>query len=442
MTKRFQISEDIWCIQMDEYKSGGFGTIYNCMLVHKDGSLMQDELVIKRLSNTFSMVDPHRFEREMKYLRQLSHKNIMQPVHTNSIEEYIIMEKHPYNLEEYILENDFTKEELLNIFKQILEGVKYLIDEGILHRDLKPQNILISKNEQVIITDFGLSSRMNKNDTTYQLTKTGHTAGTQFYTAPEQLKDLSEADEISEIFSLGRILYSMFTQHFDLIYPASTNSLDPTIRHIIRKSTDNDREKRYQNINEVISQVSLLFPKESPFNIKDLELSQIIEEINRKITLGDKDSNVFHLINNQQFEEADELFVTLDEDIHKGLWSIDSVEYNIFINRASEIISQNSYIFSYVDKIATSSVKILNTLGDNLDIDAYVNLVSAVVIVSTYHNRFFAMKKIGAFINNMEELRVAELKETIEAQNLYSNYNKVNNYCRLNILSDILDSDS
>lgn len=87
--------------------SGGFGEIYECK-VYQDNVEINREFVAKKIIESYSnnFIAPHRFDREMKYILQLSHPNIITPFHCDYDEQIIIMKKYPYNLEDYIRNNN------------------------------------------------------------------------------------------------------------------------------------------------------------------------------------------------------------------------------------------------------------------------------------------------------------------------------------------------
>ena len=106
----------------------------------------------------------------------------------------------------------FTKEDpdsARKIYTKVLDALIYAHSCNVLHRDLKPGNILLGDDETVVVTDFGLSRQLNAETTRF--TRTGQGGGTEFYSAPEQLADFRKADARSDIYSLGILLYALHT---------------------------------------------------------------------------------------------------------------------------------------------------------------------------------------------------------------------------------------
>src|SRR4029077_5930596 len=97
-----------------------------------------------------------------------------------------------------------TTERLLSIFRQAAEGLKAAHDQGVIHRDLKPQNIMIDATDHVYVTDFGLAKSLTQSG----MTQTGAVVGTPFYMAPEQVRGQTVGPQ-ADIFALGVIVYQM-----------------------------------------------------------------------------------------------------------------------------------------------------------------------------------------------------------------------------------------
>ncbi|HAR6190888.1 TPA: protein kinase, partial [Staphylococcus pseudintermedius] len=182
---------------------------------------------------------------------------------------------------------------------KILDAIEYYLSEGILHRDLKPQNILIDENNEPFLTDFGLSSKLEGVKTQLSLTKTGTSNwGTPFYVSPEQFEDLKSADEKSEIFSIGRVIYSMFTEDFRGYDDSYIDKLDNNLQYIIKKCTESNPEERYTNVNELKKALNYTFVTE--ISIDEMEIDDILETLDGESIKHNKDE-IYTLINNTDF---------------------------------------------------------------------------------------------------------------------------------------------
>ena len=101
------------------------------------------------------------------------------------------------------------------ILFKVLDGLEYLHNEGIFHRDIKPQNIMLNSYEDVVISDFGLALNTKNDDT--RLTGTSVRMGSDFFIAPEQIQDSKNVDQRADIYSFGRLLYYILNGDYDYI---------------------------------------------------------------------------------------------------------------------------------------------------------------------------------------------------------------------------------
>ncbi|MCA9754945.1 MAG: HEAT repeat domain-containing protein [Candidatus Eisenbacteria bacterium] len=188
---------------------GGFGYVYLVM----DGSV-REEIILKILSPQISMDETmiQRFVHELKYNRRIVHPNVIRlydflelnPGHAISMEYF------PSRDLGTILDAEKTidAERLLRITEQICHGLKAAHDSGIVHRDMKPPNILIGDDERVKIVDFGLAAASDSKQS--RVTKSGILVGTPQYMAPEQIRG-TDIDVRTDIYSLGALLFECVT---------------------------------------------------------------------------------------------------------------------------------------------------------------------------------------------------------------------------------------
>src|SRR5438105_7620469 len=202
-----------------------------------------------------------RFEREARSTGKLAHRNIV------TIFDLGTENGHPYMVIEYIagetLDHIISTRKRMSLVEkteimiQILEGLQYAHDNGIVHRDIKPGNVMLLKDGTVKILDFGIA-RISDNS----MTKTGQIVGTINYMSPEQFNG-HVVDGRSDIFSAGVLFYEFLTGvlPFDgaetpsvilkiLNEPAPPlkdhiKDFPPELEEIVRKSLTKDREARY-----------------------------------------------------------------------------------------------------------------------------------------------------------------------------------------------------
>jgi serine/threonine-protein kinase PpkA len=151
-----------------------------------------------------------RFVKEAQVLSKLNHPNIVSIYEIGQLDScyYIAMEYCPDSLKNQLKnQNKMAPDYALYIIGCIAEALTYAHSRGIIHRDVKPDNILFRANQTPVLVDFGIAKNMDSNT---KLTKTNASIGTPHYMSPEQCKGLS-LDGRSDIYSLGVVLYEMLT---------------------------------------------------------------------------------------------------------------------------------------------------------------------------------------------------------------------------------------
>ncbi len=180
-------------------------------VVYKAYDNVGDRIVaVKVLKDEFANNEEfkRRFKNESKAIALLSHPNIVKVYDVNFGEkiQYIVMEYiDGITLKEYInKQGAITWNDALFFMTQILHAIQHAHDKGIVHRDIKPQNIILLSNGDIKVTDFGIA-RFSRSDTK---TLTEQAIGSVHYIAPEQAKG-EFTDEKADIYSLGVVLYEM-----------------------------------------------------------------------------------------------------------------------------------------------------------------------------------------------------------------------------------------
>ncbi len=152
-----------------------------------------------------------RFEHEAKHVAKLTHPNIVKVMDYGEHEgmPYLVM---PYlpggTLKQLINGKPIPWQEACKLLIPIAQALDYAHDQGLIHRDVKPSNILLTKRNQPMLTDFGIAKILEADETTV-LTGTGVGVGTPDYMAPEQWT--GKTSTLSDIYSLGVVFYEMVT---------------------------------------------------------------------------------------------------------------------------------------------------------------------------------------------------------------------------------------
>lgn len=245
---------------------GGMALVYKAQDI-----LLNRNVAIKVLRQQFVNDEEfiRRFRREAQSAASLSHPNIVSVYDVGQEEDvhYIVMEYiEGQNLNEIIKERaPLQVDEAVRVASQIADALDHAHQNQIIHRDIKPHNILIGRNGRVKVTDFGIARAV----TSTTITQTGSVVGSVHYFSPEHAKGVVTGEK-SDIYSLGIVLYQMLTgrlpflgespisvalkhlqEHFD--EPRTVNPMIPqSVENIILKSMRKNPAERYQSAKEML----------------------------------------------------------------------------------------------------------------------------------------------------------------------------------------------
>ncbi len=257
---------------IEELGRGGMGRVYKAL-----DTEVNEKVALKLIKPEIAADKKtiERFRNELKFARKIRHKNVCQ-MYDLSKEEgnyYITME--------YVSGDDlkgmirrmgrFSAGQAITIAKQVCEGLSEAHKLGVVHRDLKPQNIMIDQDGNARIMDFGIARSLEGKS----ITGAGVMIGTPDYMSPEQV-DGKETDQRSDIYSLGIILYEMVTGQTpfegDTPFtigvkhksetPKDPKEMNPQIPddlgRVILRCLKKEKEQRYPNSRELCSDLSAI----------------------------------------------------------------------------------------------------------------------------------------------------------------------------------------
>jgi len=251
---------------LEKLGEGGMGVVYKAQDTRLDRFV-----AIKFLPST-SPENKARFLQEAKATAALSHPNILSvyDVGESDGSMFLVLELiDGAPLSAYIAGlktgSGIPVKQAMDWMVQIAHGLKAAHEKDVIHRDIKPHNIMVTSNNQLKIMDFGLAKLKNS----LSITRTGMSLGTLSYMSPEQAQAIP-ADHRSDIWSLGVVLFEMLTTELPfkaeheagLMYlimnedPPPPSALDlkipQQIDSIVRKMLEKDRARRYQSIDEFL----------------------------------------------------------------------------------------------------------------------------------------------------------------------------------------------
>ncbi|WP_395748068.1 serine/threonine-protein kinase [Prosthecobacter sp.] len=242
---------------------GGMGAVYKAVQKSLNRPVAVKLLpLVHRNKESFA----ERFRREAHALAKLNHPHII-AVHdfgeTPDGQMYYVMEYvSGMDLQHLLKRNPPEPKQILKIITQVCEALQFAHEHGIVHRDIKPANILIDERGNVKVADFGLAKVVGPQTVDY--TATGMTLGTPDYIAPEALDQSKNIDHRADIYSLGVMIYELFTGHVPkgIWEPPSIRSgADKGIDAVVSKAMQNNPEKRYQHVRDMTQVLEKLFEK-------------------------------------------------------------------------------------------------------------------------------------------------------------------------------------
>jgi len=262
---------------------GGMGALYKARHPTLDRTVLLKKLTLRGGSQFIE-----RFKREARMMMDFKNDHIVQ------VHDHFKEGQHYYIVEEYVdgisLDALIRRERYLSndaatlILYEVSKALKYAHDKQVIHRDIKPGNILLSRQGEVKLVDFGIATSLE--DTEDGLTRDGMVLGTPSYIPPEQIDDAKSVDRRADIYSLGVVVYEMLTGRTP--YPGSftaetihlihkgkytpPHKLNPgttrLLRRIVRTCMRVKRRRRFQDLKEIIRLLEKRIRRRDPASLQ------------------------------------------------------------------------------------------------------------------------------------------------------------------------------
>jgi len=261
---------------LEKLGGGGMGVVYRA-----EDTRLGRHVALKFLPEQFAQNRQalERFQREARAASALNHPNIcvIFDIGDHEGRPFIVMEfLEGHTLRHFLQDGPLSADQLLEFALQISEALDAAHSRGILHRDIKPDNVFVTTSGHIKLLDFGLAKLLElnpegaHNTAPGPLTAAGMAVGTPYYMSPDQLLD-RELDDRSDVFSLGVLLYEMATgtrpfKGSDLsalfneilnkvpTFPTQLNpGLPKGLGQVLNKALEKDRKLRHQSAKELIA---------------------------------------------------------------------------------------------------------------------------------------------------------------------------------------------
>ena len=232
---------------------GGSGTVYRARQRQLDRRVAL-KVLDRRWAEGPSFAE--RFGREARALATLDHPGIVRVYDHGQAGPwfFLLLELvEGLDLRRLMREEPIVPRDALGIVVQISEALQYAHDRGVVHRDVKPENILLDTHGRVRSLDFGLAKILGEREQ-HQLTHTHQAMGTPHYMAPEQWETPLAVDHRADIYALGVVFYELLTGRVPLgrfEAPSKHARIDLRIDEVVLRALERDRERRYQRADDL-----------------------------------------------------------------------------------------------------------------------------------------------------------------------------------------------
>ncbi len=314
--------------------NGGMGEIYFVEDLKKDFN----SKIIMKISKTEHI---NRFKKEIKIMLSLDNSPKIADILYSDLESDT-----PYYIMKFYKNgslNNFYKDKLTGnfelqqkIFLEMIEGIQEIHSQNKFHRDIKPDNFLVDDNENIIVSDFGLS--VDLSSTSKRITNTAEAYGTDGYYPPELSDNIGSFkyfDKRSDIYMLGKSFYALLSNNFKPVH-IDKSKIDNFIYPIIDKACKIEKKERYENLEEL----KIALQKAFTYKLQSSPYEKA------HILCQNDDLNML------EAEELYQLFLTLEIEEQKGILIILPISF------FREIITEESIDLKYMLEVYKEIVEV------------------------------------------------------------------------------------
>ncbi|TDO77602.1 serine/threonine protein kinase [Flavobacterium chryseum] len=346
-----------------------------------------------------------RFIREAKIQNEINHYNIVPITHTFLEEEppYFVMKLAEASLYEDMMKDLTLGGKFMDCILDILAGLEELHSMEIYHRDLKPANILRFKNgrDYYAIGDFGL---MSINQTRLSsLTQTGMRMGSDYYTAPEIVKDLKNSSAQSDIYSIGCIIHDFIGNEERI--PCGEIDEDNEYSGILRNCTRKDPSRRFKSVKDL--REALLSLGEIDLSSKTTENEELFAYLEKEPEDISEDywNKIISFIEDK-FDHEDSSLLMQKITIFQLNFLLDN-----YINHGNRLgilyarwIRNTAFNFEYCDALSIKLSKFIDVCKLNVKSECLM----AMLYLGTGHNRWYVERMFVSYVTHKMEINLAK----------------------------------
>lgn len=406
---------------------GGFGKVFKAS--DRQASAGGRALVAAKVLDpreNLEAVDFDRFRREQRILSEHRHPNVIRA--TDHGEEsdgtlWYVMRLAKSSLSARVDSIAGDVPTILDVVRQVAAGIGHLHEHGIIHRDVKPGNVLHLRSAVWAVSDLGLARRIGSHETR-TLTETGDGVGSLWFTAPEQWTDAKSVSETADIFGLGRILHLLLTGEEGPVTEITHDGL----RAVVRRATDTAPSRRYRSVDAFLRAVE--DAASSPVGVwrtQSEELSDLRQRLSEQLHGPSPDPTALAQVRELITASVDDgaVLEVLDHTIPhlqgpalSDLWEEDADGWRDFLARLADHMRQCRYEFSFTDQVSAFFRRCL-TVSDE-DPEVMRSCVYALVGVGARHNRWRVRDTVDSILQSARTAEQAlAVAEAIRASGAY-----------------------
>jgi len=392
--------------------SGGFGEVYKCQRT-EDGAVFAKKVLLATDADS-----EERFGREVRMLSRLDHPRIVEVVASKLSTRplWYVMPLYRRSLAHELPGIVGDEDRIQRVFGAIVEGIQYAHEQGVVHRDLKPGNILLNSDDDIVISDFGLGRSLDA--LTARKTLTGDAFGTPGYVAPEQATDAKRADFRSDVFALGRILYELYTGD----NPSAVQDLSrlpPGVALIVDRCTKTNQDERFHDAGDLRKAFTNLWivtdKKTAEGRIKEMLAKATAQGSLSNEEVKDLSDALGQLTEDEELIQ--ESCVQLPTTVIDQLWDENPHLVRDMVRSFADQVASQGWGFDYVDTLGNACVRICEAIDDP---EVRATIAHAIVEVSVSHNRWRVMEQAAdllmEYAGPAEDMAIADALRPIQSR--------------------------
>jgi serine/threonine-protein kinase len=292
---------------------GAMGLVYDAVDPKLDRRVAIKTILTQKLSAEAARMAKVRFEREVRAVARLNHPNIVQVYDFGAEADlaYIVMEYiQGRELKDFLDRKErFDLRRIFGIMAELLEALEFAHEAGIVHRDVKPANVMVDAAGHAKLTDFGVARMTEGDGAQAEATRAGTLIGTPAYMSPEQITG-QKVDRRSDIFSAGIIFYQLLTWQKpfqggqwelskkivedDPVWPSTLVEVPADFDRVVARALAKSPERRYPSARkfaDALRRVAAGKPPEDPDETLPDPSTEKVSEAEREFWNGVKESD-------------------------------------------------------------------------------------------------------------------------------------------------------